>query len=271
MTNIGFSAFYNCSGLTSVEIPTSITNIPAQVFYNCSGLTSIEIPNSVTSLGRSAFEGCSGLISIFIPASVSTIDISAFNRCTNLSEIQVDENNTAYCSLDGVLMNKDMTSIILFPNTKEDFVLPASVTSLNPSILGKKIKSFQIVDSDASLTLTDGKFPNIDNIYIGRNITLSNGSYYPFSSVEIQTVVFGSKVTNIPKNLFSGSRLRSVLIPSNVTTINSNAFSSCSSLDKVNYLGTISQWFNISFLDNPLRNGADLYLNAIPNLKIGER
>ncbi len=267
VTNIGNWAFSSCSGLTSITIPNSVTIIDSYAFANCSGLTSITFGNSVTSIGNYAFERCSGLTSIFIPASVSSINSSVFTGCTNLSEIKVDTNNASFCSLDGVLMNKDMTSVIAFPDAKESFVLPASVTSLNPTIMGSKIKSFQIDDSDTPLALTSGKFgfSNVENIYIGRNITLPSNSYSsPFSEVNIKSVVFGSKVTNIVQKLFQYSRLQSVTIPSSVKSISTSAFYSCSALDKVNYLGNIDQWLNISFSDNPLHNKADLYLNGSP-------
>lgn len=78
VTSIGGSAFYNCSGLTSVTIPNSVTSIGSSAFYGCNGLTSITIPNSVTSIGESAFSGCSGLTSITIPNSVTSIGSYAF-------------------------------------------------------------------------------------------------------------------------------------------------------------------------------------------------
>ena len=49
------------SGLTSIEIPESVTSIGESAFRGCSGLTSITIPDSVTSIGDYAFRGCSGL------------------------------------------------------------------------------------------------------------------------------------------------------------------------------------------------------------------
>ena len=70
VTSIGSSAFRDCSGLTSVEIPNSVTSIGNLAFQNCSGLTSVVIPNSVTSIGDWTFGYCSGLTSVIsqIPA-----------------------------------------------------------------------------------------------------------------------------------------------------------------------------------------------------------
>ena len=65
-------AFYGCSGLTAVTIPSSVTSIGYSAFYGCSSLTSVTIPSSVTSIGESAFYGCSGLTSVTIPNSVTT-------------------------------------------------------------------------------------------------------------------------------------------------------------------------------------------------------
>ena len=53
--SIGNTAFCNCSGLTSVTIPNSVTSIGNYAFESCSGLISVTIPNSVTSIGKSAF------------------------------------------------------------------------------------------------------------------------------------------------------------------------------------------------------------------------
>ncbi|MDE7411790.1 MAG: leucine-rich repeat domain-containing protein [Paramuribaculum sp.] len=71
---ISDSAFKNCSRLTSVTIPNSVTSIAYSTFEGCTALTSITIPNTVTSIGNSAFKGCSSLTEFTIPKSVTSIN-----------------------------------------------------------------------------------------------------------------------------------------------------------------------------------------------------
>ena len=73
VTSFGKSCFFDCSGLTSITIPSSVTSLGGYCFEFCSSLTSVTIPSSVTSLGEGCFYGCSGLTSITIPSSVTSL------------------------------------------------------------------------------------------------------------------------------------------------------------------------------------------------------
>ena len=95
VTSIGDHAFYGCSSLTAVEIPSSVTSIGEWAFYRCSSLTAVEIPNSVTSIGDEAFFGCSGLTAIEIPNSVTSIGNYAFYGCSKLIAIQIPSSVTS--------------------------------------------------------------------------------------------------------------------------------------------------------------------------------
>ena len=91
---IADSAFKDCSGLTSVTIPDSVTSIGSSAFRNCSGLTSVTIPDSVTSIGNQAFEYCRGLTSVTIPDSVKSIGQGAFYNCSGLTNVIIGNGVT---------------------------------------------------------------------------------------------------------------------------------------------------------------------------------
>ena len=135
VSSIGNSAFSSCSALTSITIPTSVTSIGSGAFQNCEKLTSITIPNSVTSIGDSAFSGCSSLINVTIPASVASIGSSVLENCNKLESISVDADNLNYTSVDGVLFDKKIKTLIQYPigNSSISYEIPNCVNSIENS------------------------------------------------------------------------------------------------------------------------------------------
>ena len=89
VTSIGYSAFYGCICLTSLTLPSSVTSIGSSAFEACYGLFSLTLPSSVTEIGESAFRGCSSLASLTLPSSVTSIGKSAFEGCSGLTSIYV--------------------------------------------------------------------------------------------------------------------------------------------------------------------------------------
>ena len=86
---IGDYAFYGCSGLTSLTLPSGVTSIGNYAFSGCRGLTSLTLPSGLTEIGYGTFSGCSGLTSITLPSGVTEIGELAFNRCSGLTSIYV--------------------------------------------------------------------------------------------------------------------------------------------------------------------------------------
>ena len=95
VTSLGASCFYFCSGLTSITIPSSVTSLSESCFCGCRGLTSITIPSSVTSLGEACFLSCRGLTSITIPSSVTSLGASCFEWCSGLTSITIPSSVTS--------------------------------------------------------------------------------------------------------------------------------------------------------------------------------
>ncbi len=109
VAGIGASAFHNCSGITSVSIPTSVTLIRQWAFENCTGLTGITIPSGMEEIEGNAFSGCSGINEVVLNAekySGSTSGTSVFKNCSSLLKVIIGANVTETKS-----MFKDLTTL----------------------------------------------------------------------------------------------------------------------------------------------------------------
>jgi hypothetical protein len=87
ITLIGASSFKNCNNLTNIVLPDTLTTIESSLFENCISLTNITLPNSLTTIGNSAFLKCTGLTNITFPNSITKIGMSSFGNCTLLNKI----------------------------------------------------------------------------------------------------------------------------------------------------------------------------------------
>ena len=220
--HINDSAFYNCTSLTSITIPNSVTSIGSNAFSHCSSLTSITIPNSVTSIGDAAFADCSSLTSITIPNSVTSIGYYAFKGCSSLTSITIPESVTSigyyafgYCS--------SLTSI----------TIPNSVTSIGDAAFYKcsSLTSVTIPNSVTSIgEWTFAYCSSLTSIVIPNSVTsIGHAAFNDCSS--LTSITIPNSVTSIGDYAFSScSSLTSITIGNSVTSIGSGAFSDCSSL-----------------------------------------
>ncbi|KAK8843071.1 hypothetical protein M9Y10_025262 [Tritrichomonas musculus] len=85
-------SFMNCSSLTSIEIPPTVTTISKGAFKGCSSLTSIKLPSMIKAISKNTFEGCTSLKNIELPYFVLTIGSRAFEDCTSLEKIDFPFN-----------------------------------------------------------------------------------------------------------------------------------------------------------------------------------
>ncbi len=213
--NILYGAFYNCRGLTSVEIGDSVTSIGSRVFYNCRSLTSVVIGDSVTSIGSSAFEDCDNLASVVIGDSVTSIGgPSAFNACRKLVEV----------------INKSSHITVTKGSSSNGYVgyYALSVSNRDNTYVSK------LTNDNGYIIYTEG----VEKILVG------------YSSTET-ALTLPSYVTKIHQDAFYNcDSLTSVVIGDSVTSIGNWAFTSCSSLKEVYYNGTAAEWGNVTIGTN---------------------
>ncbi len=239
----------------SVIIEEGVTSIGDIAFLDCIYLKSISIPEGVKSIGESAFR-YTIMDSVEIPASVSEIGDNAFPS-DGLQSIEVAENNSSYCTLDGILYSKDLSTIVKAPVNVESHTIPEGVKTICASAFYncKNLKNISIPDSVISIgdyafegcgrlsgisisnNLTDigirafnstSYYYNPDNwengaLYMGnylidaQNVT---GNY----TVKDGTVLIGGGAFSINENVTG------VTFPDSLIYINKNAFDFCNNL-----------------------------------------
>ena len=215
VTSFEEKCFYDCSGIKSITIPSSVTSLGNFCFSGCSGLTSITIPSSVTSLGIYCFSYCWGLTSITIPSSVTSLSDDCFYACSGIKAITIPSSVTllgdgcfSYCS--------SLTSI----------TIPSSVTSLGDYCFRGCSVLTSITIPSSVTSLGDGCFSDCSGL---TSITIPN------------------TVTSLGNYCFGHcSGLTSITIPSSVTSLGVACFSRCSGLETVYFKG---KYCNSSYTD----------------------
>ena len=87
LKKIGSTAFWYCTSLSSITLPSTVTEIDTAAFYNCINLRKVVLNDGLQKIGASAFYKCISLSSITFPSTVVEIELSAFEFCNNLTEV----------------------------------------------------------------------------------------------------------------------------------------------------------------------------------------
>lgn len=199
-------AFINCISLESIYIPCKIkSNLDAGVFQGCKSLSSIivdennkkytsidgvlytkdismliiypcgkkneefTIPNTIEILLIGCFGGNHFLKKLYIPSSIKEIEDLALDDMKALECIDVDPSNKYFCSVDGVLYNKERTTLIRFPNNKNEneFIVPNGVSRLRESSFKNCSSIKKIILPKSIKTIEDfaiSEMPNLEQL-----------------------------------------------------------------------------------------------------------
>ena len=281
VTNVGGYAFFQCINMTSVEMPEGVTSIGDNAFSACRNLTSAVIPESVTNIGFAAFMACNGLTSVTIPAGVASISSTSFGACFILENIFVDEGNTVYASADGILFNKDQTTLITYPAGKKNttYIIPEGVTNIascavyncgyltsvtiprSVASIGDNAFDFCYNLRDISVDEGNEAYASVDGVLFNKERTVL--VTYP-AGKENTAYTIPDGVTNVGRSAFWDCMLTSIVIPESVTKIEWDAFRDCSNLKDVYYVGSQRQWEQVQIAEynEPLLNAA-IHFNSV--------
>ena len=232
VTSIGDSAFSGCYSLSEIVIPSSVTNIGDWAFSGCDSLSEIVIPSSVTSIGDHAFSGCASLSEIVIPSSVTSIGDSAFSWCSSLKYISIPKsviclNGNPFAGWNGKLE-------CLSPNfVYEDDVLFNKDKSRIISFRNRNVKSYVVPSSVTSIDRAFSWCRSLSEIVIPSSVT-SIGDWAFYGCDSLLEIVIPSSVTSIGDCAFWDCySLLEIVIPSSVTSIGDSAFNECKFTDNL--------------------------------------
>ena len=213
------------NGRSAYTVPDGVTQISYSAFYDCTSLAEIVIPDSVTSIGGSAFSGCTSLAEIVIPDSVTSIGWCAFSGCTSLSKVKL--SNSLMIIEEGTF--SDCTSL-------KEIVIPDSVTEIGESAFSGCTSLAEITIPD-NLTIIEAETfsgcESLTEIVIPDSVSEIGESAFS-NCASLAEIVIPDRVTSIGKSAFSDcTSLAEIVIPDSVTEIGESAFSGCTSLAKV--------------------------------------
>ena len=256
------------TSLTSITIPDSVTEISDYALEYCTSLKNVTLGNSLEIIGLRAFAFCSSLTSINIPNSVKIIDISPgtpgnpFLGCTSLTGINVGEKNENYSSIDGVLYNKEKTTLISCPCVKTTVTIPNSVTEIRTQAFAGCSLLTSINIPDSVTQIGDEYDYSPDEVFYGCtslesiNVGENNKNY---SSVD--GVLYNKDKTKL---IACPGAMRSITIPDYVTSIDYDLFNGLTLLESIS-VGDNNE--NYSSIDGVLYNKDKTMLIACPGAK----
>ena len=155
----------------TVNIPTTVTNIVSGETYTVTEIENLERPDGVNTT----------MTTLNIPSTITAIDSDAFYDLNEVNEYNVDPDNETFRSVDGVIFNKDMTTLMFYPKSKitENYTVPYGVTTIGPrSFWNAHINSITFPDTVDAIGYSAFQSAWIESIDVGNNLrTIGTGDF----------------------------------------------------------------------------------------------
>ena len=244
-------AFQDCRSLPNLDLPDALLSISSTTFWGCELFTSIVIPDNVTSIGNSAFAYCTALTSVTISENTTYISPTSFQGCPLLVEIIVSELSLHFSSIDGVLFNQDLSTLIKYPSNRNGqiYSIPTSVTSIEVYSMTDLQHIENIIIPKEVVTIGRGAFWGNTNLLsievdpLNPNYSAASGVlfdknqttllHYPPARID-EIYEIPETVTAIGESAFAQStHLTEVLVPETLRTLGQGAFSGCAKLETI--------------------------------------
>lgn len=235
-------------------------------------IQSAVIESGVQSISGDAFSGCTALEKVSISDTVAQIDLNAFGGCTSLAAFEVAEGNKAFLSAGGVLFSADKELLRCPVGKSADYAVPSGTVAIAGGAFKDCAKLESLVIPDSVISIGKSAFENcaaLKRITLPKSITkletltfsgcaalaeiaLPDGvktlGEKVFSGcAALKSVKIPAEVTVIPTEAFFGCvSLESITIPKSVSHINERAFDGCTALKKVDYLGSDTDWSQVT-------------------------
>ena len=232
---IGNKAFSDCTSLETVTIPASVTYVRDSAFYGCTSLKSVTVPESVTYIGGYAFAECYSLKYVDIHANVTGIGTSPFCNCRSLENINIDEANKWYTTVDGVLYDKDKTELINYPAGKKDssYVIPEGIRTIREQAFYGCLNLCELTIPDSVTEIESGAF-ECSSLISDEYGTIKYVDGWVVGSGHTANVVLKDGTRGIAFEAFSCDEIiEKVTMPDTVKYINAYAFENCTNLSEV--------------------------------------
>ena len=201
-----------------------------------SDLIHVVVPNGTERIDDEAFCGCANLKTVTIPASVIDIGTNVFKGCTNLTAIQIDERNTNYRVVSGILYSWDQTILLCCPKQRTNVTIPNSVTTIGEGAFSNCSSLTQILLPDSVTRIGEGAFSycsSLTQIELPDSVTrIGEGAFSDCSN--LSKIILSINMTSIGIAAFANcSNLTQITIPDRVTSIGQMAFQDCKGLRSV--------------------------------------